>query len=195
MNETSPSNVSAAFDILTEEIEIEIEIVNKAGGRAFEAGDYACTQEALSRAGHLTGYREKVVSLRKEWESLFAQDLANDDEVTRSDRRNFGRLQRGARTPEESFYQPILRVIANAGGSARITDVLAEVGRIMKPVLKSVDYEPLPSDPNATRWSNTAQWARNSMVKEGLLRNDSPRGIWEITDEGRKALQQGSETT
>lgn len=36
---------------------------------------------------------------------------------------------------------------------------------------------------------NTAQWARNSMVKEGLMASDSPRGIWEITDEGEQWLE------
>jgi hypothetical protein len=29
------------------------------------------------------------------------------------------------------------------------------------------------------------------MVREGLLKSDSPRGIWEISERGRKALQEG----
>ncbi len=29
------------------------------------------------------------------------------------------------------------------------------------------------------------------MVKEGLLKSDSRRGIWEITEDGRKALTYG----
>ncbi|MEM7820360.1 MAG: winged helix-turn-helix domain-containing protein, partial [Candidatus Aenigmatarchaeota archaeon] len=33
-----------------------------------------------------------------------------------------------------------------------------------------------------------AQWARNAMVKEGLLASDSPRGVWEITAVGRRWL-------
>jgi restriction system protein len=39
------------------------------------------------------------------------------------------------------------------------------------------------------RWRNTAQWARNSLREEGLIRDDSPRGIWEITDKGRQWLK------
>lgn len=30
----------------------------------------------------------------------------------------------------------------------------------------------------------------NTMVKKGLLRNDSPRGIWEISEKGRNYLKE-----
>ena len=59
----------------------------------------------------------------------------------------------------------------------------------MKPVLKDVDFAPLASNPENPRWRNAAQWARNSMVNEGLLKNDSPHGIWEISDKGRAMLK------
>jgi len=41
------------------------------------------------------------------------------------------------------------------------------------------------------RWRNTAQWCRHTMVQEGLLKRDSPHGIWEITEKGRQALEAG----
>jgi hypothetical protein len=41
MKEITPNNIFTAFEILVEEIEVEIELVNKSGARAFEAGDYA----------------------------------------------------------------------------------------------------------------------------------------------------------
>lgn len=54
--------------------------------------------------------------------------------------------------------------------------------------LNAYDRQPLTSDPTQTRWRNTAQWARNAMVKEGLLSAGSPRGVWEITQAGRRWL-------
>jgi len=60
----------------------------------------------------------------------------------------------------------------------------------MKPVLKKVDYDPLASGPDNPRWRNAAQWARNSMIRDGLLKGDSPRGVWEISDKGRAALKE-----
>lgn len=74
------------------------------------------------------------------------------------------------------------------GGEGKVADVLEQVKQIMKPVLKDVDYQPLASGPDNPRWRNAAQWARNSMIKEGLLKGDSPRGVWEITDAGRRAV-------
>ena len=70
-----------------------------------------------------------------------------------------------------------------------MSKVLDRVLQNMKGVLRDVDYEPLASDPDMPRWKNAAQWARNSMVKEGLLRSNSPRGVWEISDVGVKFLQ------
>jgi hypothetical protein len=78
------------------------------------------------------------------------------------------------------------------GGSGKVAEVLDRVGKKMKGVLKKPDYEPLASGPDNPRWRNAAQWARNSMVNEGLLKKDSPRGIWEISDKGRSHLEQSS---
>jgi restriction system protein len=39
------------------------------------------------------------------------------------------------------------------------------------------------------RWRCTAEWMRNSLREEGLIPDDSPRGIWEITDKGRQWLK------
>ena len=53
-------------------------------------------------------------------------------------------------------------------------------------------YDPLASGPDNLRWRNAAQWARHSMVKDGLLKDDSPRGVWEIADKGRTVLAEAS---
>jgi hypothetical protein len=41
---------------------------------------------------------------------------------------------------------------------------------------------------NNPRWRNAAQWARQSMIYDGYLKSDSPRGVWEVSDKGRKFL-------
>jgi restriction endonuclease Mrr len=59
----------------------------------------------------------------------------------------------------------------------------------MKSILKAVDYQMLPSG-NDIRWHNTAQWERYTLIQEGLLKSESPRGIWEISDKGQKILKE-----
>jgi hypothetical protein len=58
----------------------------------------------------------------------------------------------------------------------------------MQPVLKGVDYQPLGFRPDLPRRRNTAQWARAAMVREGLIKGGSHRGIWEISDAGQRHL-------
>uniref|UniRef100_A0A7C3EZC1 Restriction system protein Mrr-like N-terminal domain-containing protein n=1 Tax=candidate division WOR-3 bacterium TaxID=2052148 RepID=A0A7C3EZC1_UNCW3 len=47
----------------------------------------------------------------------------------------------------------------------------------------------MASDPETIRWRNAAQWARYNMVKQGWLKSNSPRGVWEITEAGREAFK------
>ena len=44
------------------------------------------------------------------------------------------------------------------------------------------------ADGKTIRWRNTAQWARNTLREEGLIRDDTPRGIW-ASEAGRKWLE------
>jgi hypothetical protein len=174
--------------MLLEEIEAEIEFVNRIGAKAFEDCNYDKAKEALERAAQVSGFRDKADDLRQEWEALFSSDADEVGTEAHSERRNLGRLRRGLRTREEAYYQPILSVITQLGGSAQMSDVLDKVLAAMKGTLKDVDFVPLASDPDMPRWRNAAQWARNSMVKKGLMKSTSRRGIWEISDKGRQWL-------
>ena len=55
----------------------------------------------------------------------------------------------------------------------------------MKDILNQYDYEHLESD-NSYRWVKSTQWCRYNMAKEGLLKSNSPRGVWEITKLGEE---------
>lgn len=181
--------ISAAFEILLEEIETDIESVNKAGARAFEKGDYDGARDALERGGQLTGFREKVASLKQEWQRLVRPPARSSDEREPGEQQRLAKLRRGLRTPEEAYFVPILTALVEAGGRGRMADILERVRVKMHGILRDVDYEPLVSDPEMPRWRNAGQWARNTLVKDGLLSGDSPRGIWEITDAGREYLK------
>lgn len=186
MIENNPTNVMAAFEILLEEMEAEIEFINKAGAKGFETREYDRAREALERAAQLTTFRDKVAALRGEWEVMSPASVVEEEEAERTERRNLGRLRRGLRTREPVYFKPILMVLVQMGGTGKMSDILDRVQKAMKGTLKDVDYEPLASDPDMPRWRNTAQWARNSMVQEGFLKGNSPRGTWEITEAGRK---------
>jgi hypothetical protein len=100
-----------------------------------------------------------------------------------------GRIRKGLRTPESAFYCPILQALSDLGGSAKRSEVFLILEQSMRSVLKPIDYHILSSEAQQMRWQNSAQWARNLMVKDGLLRSNSPPGIWEISEKGRAFLR------
>ena len=85
---------------------------------------------------------------------------------------------------------PLLSALVELGGSAPMEDVLRRVEQKMKGMLNDYDYQGLPSDPKTLRWRNSAQWCRNTLVREGLMQSDSPRGIWAISAKGRDFVHQ-----
>ncbi len=103
-----------------------------------------------------------------------------------------GRIRKGLRTPEAAFFRPILQALSDLGGAAKRCDVFDVLEPAMRDVLKPIDYQILSSEAEQVRWQNSAQWARNLMVKEGLLQADSPAGIWEMTEKGRAFLLKNS---
>ena len=103
-------------------------------------------------------------------------------------RRRKRRLRPGAgRTPQNAFIRPILQILDETKGEARMAEVLSHLESKMKGQLTSIDFERLST--GQTRWKNTAQWARSELVSQGLLAHNSPRGIWRITDKGKKFIE------
>lgn len=185
----TPTDVFAAFEILLEEIETEMDLLNKVGATAFEESDYDGVREAFERAGQIKAFREKIVALREDWETLAGTPTqrANVEKEVLSVEQGFpSRLPRGSRTPEQAFYQSILKILNELGGSAKASDVLERLGPTMKERLKEVDYQPIRS--GEIRWRKAANFARDTMVKKGLLKSGSPRGIWELSDFGHMEL-------
>ena len=181
------NEVNVAFELLLEEIESVANGLNDEGAEAFRSGDYDKARLAIEVATRLVEFREKVKALQQEWGILSAQGLRPRRKGRK--RRSKGMLPRGLRTPEAAFRKPILESLAELGGSAPVGKVLEVVEHKMKGILNEYDQEPLPSDPRSVRWRNTAQWCRNTLVREGLMKSDSPHGIWEISEEGRRWLQ------
>lgn len=181
------NEVTTAFEIVLEEIETVVDSLNQDGAKAFQKGDYDSAKELIEIATRLTNFRDKVRGLQKEWDNIFSTRISSKP----AKRRHSRHLPRGLRTPEDAFRRPILEALMEMDGSASVEQVLDLVGEKMKTVLNDYDRQPLVSYPNTVRWRNTAQWCRNSMVQEGLLKADSPRGVWEISDKGREALEHG----
>lgn len=92
------------------------------------------------------------------------------------------RSQKLPKTSHTVLREHILRALKKLGGKARMSDVLEEMGRQLEGKLLPGDFA-LRQDGKSIAWKNNAQWERLRMRQEGVLRDDSPSGIWELVKE------------
>lgn len=128
---------------------------------------------------------EELLALKRKLRDLLDLILI-DDKPERKRRR------RGEKTPQDAYIIPILESLIESGGEGRAADILGVVEQKIKGILKDVDYELLPSGIDI-RWRNTAMWVKTDMKNQGLLKSDSPYGIWEISEKGKEYYEQNKE--
>jgi len=89
----------------------------------------------------------------------------------------------------EQYKNFIMKTLLGNGGSRERRDVIEKfedkflhgAGRVyLRP-------EELGDRGTDTYWGNELSWARNELKDAGLLKNNSPSGLWELTREGEKA--------
>lgn len=82
----------------------------------------------------------------------------------------------------------ILVYLSQVGSPAKRQDILDHISETLPPV--DDDLDTIGDD--APRWVNQLLWQSTGLVKAGWVRKDG-KGIWEITDFGREALQKFSD--
>ncbi|MEM2856577.1 MAG: winged helix-turn-helix domain-containing protein [Candidatus Nitrosocaldaceae archaeon] len=84
------------------------------------------------------------------------------------------------------FY--ILEALIEMNGKAKAKDVLDNVYKKIKDRLKAKDLEKTKS--GAIRWSKIIHFERLNLKQKHYLKDNSDRGIWEITDTGRRLYEE-----
>ncbi len=107
-------------------------------------------------------------------------------------RRRGPRAPIGSLLPESEYEHPILRVLGERGGSAPAREVIPLVGALVDDRLTRLDREDLPN--GLKRWESRVQFTRLRMRKAGVIRAESPRGIWELSEAGLAAYHKLGET-
>ncbi|MGB5107874.1 MAG: DUF262 domain-containing protein [Candidatus Zixiibacteriota bacterium] len=88
-------------------------------------------------------------------------------------------------TPREAYRPLILDALVRLGGAAKQAEVFALIEQSMANQFTNDDLT-VNKDGYTTKWKNLAAFERLNMVKDGVLRDDSSWGIWEITAKGRE---------
>ncbi len=177
--------VNTAFEMLLEAIEKVLSSLTRESELAIKNKDYKKAEELIKKAEIIDSIKQEVEKFQKKWNDIFIDKPPSKTPKAK----NSKKLKKGLRTPENEFIIPILESLVELGGKAKAKDVLKKVEEKMKDKLNEYDLQGLPSNPSQKRWENAAQWCRITLVSKGLLSNNSPRGIWEITAEGIKYLE------
>ena len=179
---------STAFDLLQDEIASRLAGLQADIAEAAKRGAYNKVGQLAKTAQELADLKKELAAVEKRYNRLIETD--EPDEFAAEGKR----IPRGLKTPQDAYRVPILQALVDLGGRSKLHPVLERVHEIMKGQLNEHDLAPLASDGVTPRWRNTAQWARNSLREEGLIRDDTPRAVWEISDKGRGLLAEQQKT-
>lgn len=91
------------------------------------------------------------------------------------------RKNRPPKTENRVLREHLIQALKILNGRARLREVIEQMGRQLDGKLLTGDMEILESTKEPL-WQNNAQWERYRMIQDGILRNDSPRGIWELNE-------------
>jgi len=187
------TEISGTMEGVLKDVDRLTRELQKVGKKAVQEGDWARTRVVIETATRIDRVRASLQSAGDELDELYDIVSAHLEggPVGRS-RRTTKRIPRGSKTAETAYWDPILKALDDMGGKAKTSEVLDRVYELMKSTLNEFDRQPVPSVPSQQRWRHTAQIVRNKMVKEGLIKKDSPRGVWEITDMGTRAAASGT---
>lgn len=87
----------------------------------------------------------------------------------------------GEVTPPKVYEQPIIDILRQLGGSAPSKEVRKRLLECMGCQFTAADLE--IDKYKEVVWWNRARWARQALVTSGVLRSNSPTGIWELADD------------
>lgn len=88
------------------------------------------------------------------------------------------------KTDRSILRKLIIEGLNDLGGSAHKNELYKLIEKKYEGRFLPGDFDYLP-DGKRIVWKNYSDWEGTLMRKEGLLKSDSPRGIWELSEEHR----------
>jgi len=167
------SDIADEFEKIISDFNKEIEVL-------IRQRDYDRAEKFISIVKRLEGLKIKTLKI------LSSEYISTD--IQENKKQIEGNSLNTSITPMETYYLPLLETLYELGGRGKTREVIERVGEKMRDILTPYDYEYLPSG-GSIRWENRVQWARLKLVHKGLLKRDSPKGIWELSEKGYRYIE------
>ena len=177
-NNDSP-DVRRVLAAMRKEIQKEVKVASKALAQAFETQSYERIHEVSGRVVQLETMANQASGLQANWNSLFGGKDENG-------LRRMKPVKSGPLTPKKAYFKPILEALVSLGGAGKPADVIDLVYEKMKADLTEADRNTTEGgNPAYPRWKTASYSTRSLLIKEELLKANSPKGVWEISVKGR----------
>lgn len=177
--------VKRYFELPPTEREVLLNVICDNEEKKEQIRSYATIYQSSLVADNL---RKESELLRQDIDLLIvdAKNLRSALKGHRSDK-STGSLSRegkerpqGELIPEAVLKNTLLQVLADMGGLGKVKMILDEMEVRLGNRLTDADKERL--EDNEPRWRKKTQWLRFNLKEEGVLKADSPRGIWELSN-------------
>lgn len=87
------------------------------------------------------------------------------------------------KTPQEILRQFLIAALQEFGGAAHCNEVKDRIREMMAGQFLPGDL--LKRSKGEIVWENNVHWERSVLTKEGILKTNSPRGVWELSEKHR----------
>jgi len=129
--------------------------------------------EGMQALNHLA---DELDGILKDLKSRLGRDVISTVRKSRVKRSKL------PKTGKDVLREQIIRALKKLGGRAKVSEVLDEIEKQLTGKLLPGDIE-VRQDGKTLAWRNNTQWERLRMVRDGTLCNDSPNGVWELSEE------------
>lgn len=200
------NTVTTKIKEVINDLDILVDYFNQEGAQKFSISDHTKAKEILEKVEKLVKARMKIVDAYQELSGMESTKDRSDKQIktqpaiedifenkTKSKQTTKSQGNGKKKTHEEKFYDPILIALESLGGSAYSYQVIDIVHDLLRDEFNEIDYQGMPSNPKEIRWVNTARWARQTLKNEGLLKKNSPHGVWELDKAGWNHLKKNKE--
>ena len=181
-------SLNDAFECLSETLQEHIDLLQSKATNLTASSKFEKAKETIDLVQDFVAYKERLQEFRSELpraggKSKRKRKRGGGVRSTRT------RVSSTDMTPVEDFMDPVLLVLHDEGGSAGPAIIFPLLEEKLTESFKDGDCERL-SGSNGPRWQQTARRCRSLLIEKGFLKNDAPRGLWELSDKGWKRAEE-----
>ena len=129
--------------------------------------------------------KQMLAQLADEFEGIL-KDIRErlGQNTTTLEAKRHSRRSKLPKTSQAVLREHILQALRKLGGRAKVSDIIEEMTRQLegKFLFGDMVWRETANEP---AWENNTKWERFQMTKDGTLRRDSPRGIWELAEDSK----------